>query len=208
VTQNPIDIPDKVLNQLGNRVQHALRAFSPREIKAIEAMADTFRQNPALDITKVITELKTGEALVSMLDQEGRPSIVERAMIYPPHSIIGTITPEKRQELITNSPFYYKYDQIVDKESAYELLKAKMNAQNEQIKMIQEAKEQEKAILQQNKEAERLRKEQEKLDRERERTAKKNTSEIQKMAKSFMGTMSSSIGREIARGIFGSLTRR
>lgn len=208
VTQNPIDIPDKILNQLGNRVQHALRAFSPREIKAIQAMSETFRQNPALDITKVITELKTGEALVSMLDQDGRPSIVERAMIYPPHSIIGTITPEKRQELITNSPFFYKYDQIVDKESAYELLKAKMNDQQEQAQILQQAKEQEKAIIVQNKEAERLRKEQERLDRERERTAKKNTTEIQKMAKSFMGTMSSSIGREIARGIFGSLTRR
>ena len=208
VTQNPIDIPDKVLNQLGNRVQHALRAFTPREIKAIQAMSETFRQNPKLDISTVITELRTGEALVSMLDNEGRPGIVERAMIYPPHSIIGTITPEKRQELITNSPYYYKYNQVIDKESAYELLKAKMQAQNNQIQMVKEAQEREKELITQNKEAERLRKEQERLDKERERSAKKNTSEIQKMAKSFMGTMSSSIGREIARGIFGSLTRR
>ena len=208
VTQNPIDIPDKVLNQLGNRVQHALRAFTPREIKAIQAMSETFRQNPKLDITTVITELKTGEALVSMLDTEGRPSIVERAMVYPPHSIIGTITPEKRQELITNSPYYYKYNQVIDKESAYELLKAKMDAQNKQVQMVEEAKAREKELIAQNKEAERLRKEQERLDRERERTAKRNTTAVQKMAKSFVGTMSSSIGREIARGIFGSLTRR
>ncbi len=208
VTQNPIDIPDKVLNQLGNRVQHALRAFTPREIKAIQAMAETFRQNPKLDISKVITELKTGEALVSMLDLEGRPSIVERAMILPPHSIIGTITPEKREEIITNSPFFYKYNQVVDKESAYELLKAKMNSQDAQKKMIEEAKLHEKEVIEQNKEADRMRKEQDRLDRERAKSAKKNTSEVQKLAKSFMGTMSSSIGREIARGIFGSLIRK
>ncbi len=208
VTQNPIDIPDKVLNQLGNRVQHALRSFTPRENKAINAMAETFRQNPSIDIPSVITELKTGEALVSMLDSEGRPGVVERAMILPPHSIIGTITPEKRQELITNSPFYYKYNQIVDKESAYELLKAKMNAQQEQKSLVEEAKLHEKQVKEQNKEAERLRKEQEKLDKEKARTAKKNVTVVEKMAKSFVGTMSSSIGREIARGIFGSLLRK
>ncbi|KAF0226736.1 MAG: ATPase [Erysipelotrichaceae bacterium] len=208
VTQNPIDIPDKVLNQLGNRVQHALRSFTPRENKAINAMAETFRQNPSIDIPSVITELKTGEALVSMLDLEGRPGIVERAMICPPHSIIGTITPEKRQELITNSPFYYKYNQIIDKESAYEMLKAKMNVQQEQKNLVEEAKLQEQQVKEQNKEAVRLRKEQERLDKEKARAAKKNVTVVEKMTKSFMGTMSSSIGREIARGIFGSLLRR
>ena len=171
VTQNPIDIPDKVLNQLGNRVQHALRSFTPRENKAINAMAETFRQNPSIDIPSVITELKTGEALVSMLDLEGRPGIVERAMICPPHSIIGTITPEKRQELITNSPYYYKYNQIVDKESAYEMLKAKMNVQQEQKNMVEEAKLQEKQVK------ERRRLKQQRQEREKRRGRRRRTSE-------------------------------
>ena len=96
-------------------------------------MAETFRQNPSIDIATTITDLKTGEALVSMLDEEGRPTVVERAMIVPPHSLIGTLDPLKRRALIENSPFFYKYNEVVDKESAYEMLKSKVEHQAQQI---------------------------------------------------------------------------
>lgn len=208
VTQNPIDIPDKVLGQLGNRVQHALRAFTPKEIKAINAMADTFRQNPSLDIPTVITELKTGEALVSFLDHEGRPSIVERAMILPPHSAFGTITEEKRKQLIENSPFCYKYDQIVDKESAYELLKSRIEEKSKEAEALEDAKEKAASDKEKASEERRLQKERDREEREKARARAKTTSTVTKMAKSFMGTMSSQIGREIARGVFGSLLKK
>src|SRR5437660_11258189 len=100
VSQNPLDIPDIVLGQLGNRVQHALRAFTPRDQKAVQAAAQTFRQNPKLKVEDVLTELGVGEALVSMLDEEGKPTVVERAMIVPPHRQVGAITPEDRKQII------------------------------------------------------------------------------------------------------------
>ncbi len=125
VTQNPLDIPDTVLGQLGNRVQHALRAYTPRDQKAVQAAAETFRENPKLKVADVITELGVGEALVSFLDEKGRPSIVERAWIYPPQSQIGPITPEQRQALLTNSLVAGQYEKVVDRESAFEKLKAR-----------------------------------------------------------------------------------
>jgi DNA helicase HerA-like ATPase len=128
VTQNPLDVPDKVLAQLGNRVQHALRAFTPRDQKAVKAAADTFRANPALDTAKVITELGKGEALCSFLEGNGTPSQVERTMIRPPSGRIGTITPEERKALIDKSPLKGKYDQAVDSESAYEKLTKRVDA--------------------------------------------------------------------------------
>lgn len=128
VTQNPIDVPETVLGQLGNRVQHALRAFSPRDQKAVKAAAQTFRSNSKLDVEEVITQLGVGEALVSFLDEKGIPRIVERAMIYPPHSQIGPITPEQRAEIIRNSVIAGVYEQVVDRESAYEKLKGKVAA--------------------------------------------------------------------------------
>ncbi len=125
VTQNPADIPDKVLSQLGNRVQHALRAFSPRDQKAVRAAAETMRDNPTLDEARVITELGVGEALVSCLDEQGRPGVVERAFIMPPQGQIGPIEPQERQRLIQNSLVAGVYEKAVDRESAYELLKAR-----------------------------------------------------------------------------------
>jgi len=123
--QNPIDIPDTVLGQLGNRVQHALRAYTPRDQKAVLAAADTFRANPGLKVQQVITELGVGEALVSFLDEKGRPSIVERATVCPPNSQIGPITPDQRKILIQNSLVAGQYEKTVDRESAYEKLKAR-----------------------------------------------------------------------------------
>ena len=135
VTQNPADVPDKVLGQLGNRVQHALRAFSTRDQKAVRAAAETMRDNANLDEETAITELGVGEALVSFLDEKGRPGIVERAFIVPPRGQIGPVDPAKRQQLMQTSLVAGVYERTVDRESAYETLKARaeqVQAQNEQ----------------------------------------------------------------------------
>ncbi|WP_395024639.1 helicase HerA-like C-terminal domain-containing protein [Comamonas odontotermitis] len=124
-TQNPLDIPDSVLAQLGNRVQHALRAFTPRDQKAVKATATTMRANPSIDMEAAITELAVGEALVSFLDEKGRPSVTERAFIVPPGSQLGPITPEQRKALLQGSLVAGVYDTAVDRESAYEILKAR-----------------------------------------------------------------------------------
>jgi DNA helicase HerA-like ATPase len=126
VTQNPIDVPDKVLGQLGNRVQHALRAFTPRDQKAVAAAAQTFRPNPKLDTAAVIMELGKGEALVSFLEGNGTPAMVERVMIRPPSARIGPITPEERKAIMDKSPVKGKYDTAIDSESAYEVLQKRV----------------------------------------------------------------------------------
>ena len=123
ITQNPLDIPDSVLAQLGNRVQHALRAFTPRDQKAVKAAADTMRANPGLDVATAITELGVGEALVSLLDEKGRPSLTERVYVLPPASQIGPITPAQRQQLLAESVVAGVYEKAVDRESAFEALK-------------------------------------------------------------------------------------
>jgi DNA helicase HerA-like ATPase len=126
VTQNPLDVPDKVLAQLGNRVQHALRAFTPRDQKAVKAAAETFRPNPQLDTAQVITQLGKGEALVSFLEGNGTPSMVERALIAPPAARIGPVTPQERKAVIGKSPIRGRYDQTIDPESAYEILQRRV----------------------------------------------------------------------------------
>jgi len=122
VTQNPLDVPDKVLAQLGNRIQHALRAFTPRDQKAVQTAAGTFRPNPKLDTARVIMELGTGEALVSFLEGKGTPSMVERCLIRPPVSRIGPLDAAERKDVIAKSPLRGKYDQEMDSESAFEML--------------------------------------------------------------------------------------
>ena len=123
VTQNPLDVPEKILGQLGNRVQHALRAFTPRDQKAVQAAAQTMRANPKFDAATVITELGVGEALVSCLDEKGRPNVVERSVIFPPASRLGPLTPEERNAMIQASPLRAVYAQAVDRESAFEILR-------------------------------------------------------------------------------------
>jgi DNA helicase HerA-like ATPase len=125
VTQNPLDIPDTVLAQLGNRVQHALRAFTPRDQKAVKSAADTMRANPGLDIGTVITELGVGEALVSLLDEKGRPTVTERVYVLPPSSQIGPITAQQRQDLLESSIVAGVYEKVVDRESAFEAIKGR-----------------------------------------------------------------------------------
>jgi len=125
VSQNPLDIPEVVLGQLGNRVQHALRAFTPRDQKAVKAAAETFRQNPKLKTETVLTELAVGEALVSMLDENGSPEVVERAKIVPPRSQVGAITRDQRKQIVNSSVLAGHYEKAVDRESAYEKLQAR-----------------------------------------------------------------------------------
>jgi DNA helicase HerA-like ATPase len=145
VTQNPIDIPDTVLGQLGNRVQHALRAFTPRDQKAVKSAAETFRANPKFKVEDVITELGVGIGLVSFLDEKGVPSMVEIAKIVPPQSQIGPITPDEREKIIKNSVVYGVYEKQIDRESAFEILEKKFAKEDEQKKeqeeLIQKARE-------------------------------------------------------------------
>ncbi|MFN3744173.1 MAG: helicase HerA-like domain-containing protein [Hyphomicrobiaceae bacterium] len=139
VTQNPRDVPNAVSAQLGNRIQHALRAFTPIEQRGIRAAAETFRPNPAIDVERVIQELKVGEALVSVLHNKGEPSMVQRTMIRPPAGRIGPITPAERQKLIDTSPIQGKYEDLIDRESAHELLQKKAEAAAAEAEKAQQA---------------------------------------------------------------------
>lgn len=139
VTQNPLDVPESVLGQLGNRVQHALRAFTPRDQKAVRSAAQTMRANPDFDTEKAITELSVGEALVSLLDEKGRPCIVERAFIYPPASRIGPLTDSERAAIIKSSIIFGHYEQIVDRESAYEIIKSRTATSQDEVKAAPQA---------------------------------------------------------------------
>ncbi|MGE0719787.1 MAG: helicase HerA-like domain-containing protein, partial [Alphaproteobacteria bacterium] len=130
VTQNPLDIPESVLAQLGNRVQHALRAFTPRDQRAVKVAAETFRPNPRFSTAAAITEMGVGEALISLLDEKGRPSVVERALVRPPDSRLGPITPDERRAIIAASPVAGRYDAAVDRESAFEMLQGRLGGSN------------------------------------------------------------------------------
>ena len=210
VTQNPLDIPDTVLGQLGNRVQHALRAFTPRDQKAVKSAADTMRANPGLDIATAITELAVGEALISLLDEKGRPGVTQRVYVVPPGSQIGPITPAQRQALIAQSLVAGVYEKTVDRESAHEKLKGRAAA------AASEADERS------------LRDEAQDAVRAPRGTASKGSasqpaesgggwlgdllqgsgrkdSVLETVAKSAARTIGSSVGREIIRGVLGSL---
>lgn len=194
VTQNPLDIPDSVLAQLGNRVQHALRAYTPRDQKAVKATAQTMRQKPGLDIETAITELAVGEALVSLLDAKGRPSVTERVYVLPPGSQIGPITPQQRQQLLQNSLVAGVYEKSVDRESAYEKLKERAEAAAPQPGTAGQAAS--GGILGGLNDM--------LFGSTGPRGAKYNGL-AQSMAKSAVRTMGSAVGREIIRGVLGSL---
>ena len=171
ITQSPTDIPANILGQLGNRVQHALRAYSPQDQKAVKVAADTFRANPAFKTYDTLLELGTGEALVSFLDVKGTPAMVERAKILFPLSQIGAVSPEQRSELIKRSRLYGRYDHPVDRESAYELIMAATQEAERQKAELEAAAEAEKQAAIEAKEAARAAKEQEKLEKERAKKA-------------------------------------
>ncbi len=198
VTQNPIDVPDTVAGQLGNRVQHALRAFTPRDQKAVKAAATTFRPNPKVDVEREIQELKTGEALVSLLMADGAPTPVERTLIAPPASRLGPLTADERKVIVTSSPLAGRYEQMVDRESAFEILSAKAQESAQ-------AKAAEQAEAQARKEA--IAKA--KADAAAERAYRKSPQgQIQKVAVAVAASMATQMGRSLVRGLLGGLMRR
>lgn len=186
VTQNPIDIPESVLGQLGNRVQHALRSYTPKDQKAIKSAAQTFRQNESFDTAQVIGELKTGEALISFLNDEGQPNVVERAFIRPPESKIGVIAESVKKDLIENASLNETYKETFDRESAYEMLQNKIEKQPEEEPKTKKSQSTKK-----------------------ETTSKKieKPSQFQKETSKFLSTVGRQIGREIVRNIFGTKRR-
>lgn len=210
VSQNPLDISEKVLGQLGNRVQHALRAFTPKDQKAVRAAADTFRANPELDVSTAITELAVGEALISFLDDNGTPNIVERALVVAPRSQFGPITPEERQSIIQQSIVAGIYEKEVDRESAYEKLTQKV-AEIEQQKAQAEqdaiaAKEAEKQQKADEKEQARIMREQQKEEERKARERAKLTQDIVgTFAKSAARSLGGKTGQTLVRGLLGSL---
>ena len=197
VTQNPADVPDKVLSQLGNRVQHALRAFSPRDQKAVKAAAETMRDNDKLDEETAITELGVGEALVSFLDEKGRPSVVERAFVVPPTAQIGPITPQQRQALIGRSLVAGVYEKQVDRESAYEVLKARTEQATAQAQAEIQAKERAKAEARQEGSGG--------MVKDILLGTGRRQGMVEAMAKSAVRTMGSQLGRQILRGVLGGI---
>jgi hypothetical protein len=229
ITQNPIDIPDKVAGQLGNRVQHKLNAFTPRDQQAVKSAADTFRPNPGIDVASAITELKIGEALVSLLLPDGSPSPVERTLIKPPRSRVGPLTAQERAILVQTDVIGAKYDALLDRDSAEEILKAKGNeaaaaaaatkAQNDADKAAAEAARQQaiadkeaarqraaadKEALRQQREAERetdrLRREQEREEARQAREAAR-PSMADKMLQSAGRSIASSVGRQLGNSL-------
>jgi pyruvate/2-oxoglutarate dehydrogenase complex dihydrolipoamide acyltransferase (E2) component len=235
ITQNPIDIPDDVAGQLGNRVQHALRAFTPRDQAAVKAAADTFRPNPNVDVASAIIELKVGEALVSLLLPDGAPSPVERTLIKPPASRVGPLSAQERALLVQTDAIGAKYDTLLDRDSAEEILKAKgdeaaaaaaaakaetdaqkataLKAKQDAIAAKEAARvkaAEEKVQLQQMREEERRQRELEREEARRARDAAKPTM-ADKMIQSAGRSIASSVGRQLGnsllRGIFGGLIR-
>ena len=221
VTQNPLDLPESVLGQLGNRVQHALRAFTPKDQKAVKTAADTFRANPEFKVEQAITELGVGEALISCLDEKGIPQIVERAWVMPPYSSFSPISPEQRQVLISQSIVAGIYEKSLDRESAFELLQNKVAERQQQAVQVEQekqlAKEQEALAKQQAKEAEAMAKqqarEQERIAKEQQKEAEREAKQREKLIQDTVGTfaksaarsLGGSTGQKIVRGLLGSL---
>jgi DNA helicase HerA-like ATPase len=187
ISQNPLDIPDEVLGQLGTRIQHALRAFTPRDQKAVKSAAETFRTNPGIDTVRAITELGTGEALVSVLDDNGSPTPVERVLISPPHSRIGPLSQEERKTILNRSPLKGRYDEAIDRESAHEVLK-KRSEEQQRVDAAEKAEKENKEVRQRS---------------TRSRSRRQSVGEA--MVKSAARSIGSALGRRIIRGVLGSL---
>jgi hypothetical protein len=216
VTQNPLDVPDAVLAQLGNRVQHALRAYTPRDQKAVKSAADTFRPNPKLDTAQVITELGVGEALVSFLEAKGAPSIVERALIRPPSARVGPVTPEERKKIIGGSPVRGQYDKTIDRESAFEMLQKKTKEKAAEAEV-----EEEQAsggglggfigsIFGTNRKRGQTLTTSQRVARDVTRTVTNRVAGqvAAEIGKKFGGSIGGSVGRAIVRGTLGGILRR
>ena len=228
ITQNPIDIPDTVAAQLNNRIQHKLNAFTPRDQQAVKSAADTFRPNPEIDVASAITELKIGEALVSLLQPDGSPSPVQRTLIKPPSSRVGPLSPQERQVLLTTDQVGTKYDSVVDRDSAQEMLAAKTAEAAAAVAAAQAKTDAEKQAAQQAKldaaaERERLKlqREQERLEAQRQRQADLAEARERREAarptmadkiitsatRSAASSIGRSLGNQLLRGILGGLMR-
>jgi len=189
ITQSPSDIPDTVLSQLGNKIQHALRAYTPNDQKALKAAAASFRSNPEFSSEKVLGELSTGEALISVLDEKGAPKIVQRAFMLPPKSFIGQAEPERISSLIKNCPLYSKYSEAIDRESAYEVLQAqKKQAQAQQMKQQPVTTRQAKPV---------------KVPKTT--SARKTSNPANKAFSSAMTQIGRAAGKALVRGLFGNI---
>ncbi len=196
VTQNPRDLPDSVLGQLGNRIQHALRAYTPAERKGVKAAADSFRPNPNFDVKDVITQLGVGEALVSTLDEKGAPSVVQRTLIRPPASRLGPMKADERKEIIAQSQFFDKYTETIDRESAYELLEEREAEATEQAEKLAKAEEKAKVAL-----------EKKKSRSKSGRSRSRRMSPLQKAGNQAARSAGREIVRYVLRGILGGLKR-
>ena len=221
VTQNPLDLPESVLGQLGNRVQHALRAFTPKDQKAVKTAADTFRANPEFKVDQAITELGVGEALISCLDEQGTPQMVERGWVMPPYSSFSPISAEERLACMNQSVIAGVYEKQLDRESAFEMLQNKVAERQQQALQAEQekaaAKEKEALEKQQAKEAEVLARqqarEQERLAREQQKEAERVAKQREKLTQDIVGTfaksaarsLGGSTGQKIVRGLLGSL---
>jgi len=213
VTQNPLDIPDPVLAQLGNRVQHALRAYTPREQKAVRTAADTFRPNPEFDTEEVITQLGVGEALVSTLEKKGVPSIVGRTMMRPPSSRLGPITDSERRAILRSSPMADLYDETIDRESAAEVL-----AERAEQRRLEEERQREREEMERE-EYGRMKRSRSgynddyrddrptKRSRSKTRRSRSRQTTTEKAINSFARTVARQLGNQLVRGILGSLKR-
>lgn len=206
ITQNPADIPDDVLGQLGNKVQHALRAYTPKEQKAAKAAAMSFRENPEFDTYEILSQLGTGEALVSVLDEEGIPTIVKQCTILPPQSQMGALDDEVRKSEIVNNLLYTKYTQELDRESAYELLTKKVAVEAQEEAEAKAAAEAEKLRLKEEAAAEKQRLKEEEAKKkaeEKEKAAKEK--QVKRAVKSVASSATGTLGREIGKSIGGSV---
>ena len=204
-TQNPADIPQSILGQLGNRVQHALRAYTPNDQKAVRVAAQTFRANPKYDTETAITQLETGEALVSFLDEKGAPQMVERAYILPPQGQIGPITNEERSQLIRRSLIYGVYEKLIDRESAYEILSERQDL----LHIEQQRAAEEKAAIAKQRELDKAQREAERIERAEQRARKAQGGGllddlIKQVGRSTSRQISNQVGRTITRTIFGT----
>lgn len=197
ITQNPLDVPESISSQLSNRIVHQLRAYSPKELKAINAVADTFRQDESMNIKEEIMNLRTGEALVSFADESGAPTVADKALILPPHSSFATLTDEEYKDLVDSSPLYTKYKEAIDRESAYEILLERIEKEKSEAEKEKIDAERQKEIEAQKKELERAQK-----------SSRRQKTYVDKGIDSMIGTITRTIGREIARGILGSMKKR
>jgi DNA helicase HerA-like ATPase len=207
VTQNPVDVPETVAGQLGNRIQHALRAYTPKDQKAIKAAAETFRINPAVDVEAVIIALRTGEALVSLLDADGAPTPVERTLIRPPRSRIGPLQPQERAIVQSSSPLTGRYDIAVDRESAHEILKVRAEQAVAQAAQRQAVEDSAKAAAAAEKERTRQQREADRLERERRRNMPFQEEIARQFGRTVQRQVINRVAGSLVRGLLGGLFR-